>query len=362
MKYPRVLASIGAAGLATLCQCSLLFDAGNLGNGGPATIGPDATSDTGGFDAPGDDGDAFAAPDVTGDDGEVLDAAGGNEGLDAQAVGTDDTGTFDATGDAGGLDATADAITLDAPANDGDTGGNDALVDSAVDRGAPDAPVDSASDTGPDAPPDSGDSTLIAYYPFDESTGTTSADASGNNRTAMMQGATFSAGIQGNAATMNGTTQYVILPPGIVNGLTSFSISAWFYLNDGTLNSRVFDFGSGTTDYMFLTPEQMRFAISTSGFGGEQQIVGPTIPTSVWRHVAVTLSGATGTLYVNGVAQTPNTNMTLKPTSLGSTTQNWIGRSQYANDAYLNGKVDNFRIYNRALSAAEVQALFMTKM
>jgi hypothetical protein len=53
-----------------------------------------------------------------------------------------------------------------------------------------------------------------------------------------------------------------------------------------------------------------------------------------------------------------NTAMTLKPSSLGSTTQNWIGRSMFSADPYLDGQIDDFRIYDRALSAAEVQALY----
>ncbi len=50
--------------------------------------------------------------------------------------------------------------------------------------------------------------------------------------------------------------------------------------------------------------------------------------------------------------------MTLSPMSLGTTTQNWLGRSQFPVDPYLNAQIDNFRIYNRALSAAEVQTIY----
>jgi len=42
------------------------------------------------------------------------------------------------------------------------------------------------------------------------------------------------------------------------------------------------------------------------------------------------------------------------PGDLGQTTQNWLGRSQYDADAYLSATLDEFRIYSRALSAAEV--------
>jgi hypothetical protein len=73
--------------------------------------------------------------------------------------------------------------------------------------------------------------------------------------------------------------------------------------------------------------------------------------------VAVVLNGSTGTLYVNGTAVGTNTAMTLTPSSLGNTTQNWIGRSQFAADPYLNGIVDDFRIYGGALTAAQITTL-----
>jgi len=103
----------------------------------------------------------------------------------------------------------------------------------------------------------------------------------------------------------------------------------------------------------------IRFAITTDGNGAEQQINGnAALATGSWQHVAVTLSGNLGILYVNGVEVGRNSNMTLKPASLGNTNLNYIGRSQYSADPYLDGRVDNFRIYNRALSAAEISNLY----
>ncbi|MDP8998791.1 MAG: LamG domain-containing protein, partial [Myxococcota bacterium] len=62
-------------------------------------------------------------------------------------------------------------------------------------------------------------------------------------------------------------------------------------------------------------------------------------------------------------AQAPqNAAMTLSPSSLGVTTQNWLGRSQFSLDAYLTGQIDNFRIYNRPLTAAEVKQLFLQRL
>src|SRR4029077_14058333 len=91
--------------------------------------------------------------------------------------------------------------------------------------------------------------------------------------------------------------------------------------------------------------------------GGEQRLSATSaLPLNTWSHIAVTLSGSTGTLYVNGTAVATNASMTLHPSNLGATTQNWIGRSQYA-DPYLNATVDDFQIYKSALSAADIATL-----
>jgi Concanavalin A-like lectin/glucanases superfamily len=167
----------------------------------------------------------------------------------------------------------------------------------------------------------------------------------------------------GHAVSLCGNNEYVNLPSGVVQGVRDFTVSAWVNPAQNTAWSRVFDFGNGTGDYMFLTLSAgggpLRFAITTSGGGtGEQQINGTgTLPRGTWSHVAVTLSGSTGTLYVNGAPVGTNTSMTLNPSDLGDTTQNWIGRSQYPADPYLSGRVDDFQIYGSALTAAQIAAL-----
>nr|WP_233566894.1 LamG-like jellyroll fold domain-containing protein [Cohnella endophytica] len=205
---------------------------------------------------------------------------------------------------------------------------------------------------------------VVAQYLFNETSGTTGADASGNGKTATLSGGiTWAAGHAANSVNFNGTNGYGSLPTGIVSGLNDFTIASWVKVNNTSNWTRIFDFGTGTSTNMFLTPRPggagLRFSITTSGSGGEQQISTSTaFPTGVWKHVAVTLSGTTGTLYVDGVQVATNASMTLKPSSLGNTNLNYLGRSQYSGDAYLNGGLDDFRIYNRALSATEISALF----
>jgi DUF1680 family protein len=164
----------------------------------------------------------------------------------------------------------------------------------------------------------------------------------------------------GNAVRLNGNGQYVTLPAGIVSGLADFTVAVWVNPVATTTWSRIFDIGTGTTRYMFLAASAgsaPRFAITVNGAGGEQRINGTApLPTNRWTHVAVTLAGSTGTLYVDGEPVGTNGGMTVTPSGLGATDRNWIGRSQFG-DPLLNAAVDDFQVYDRALPAAEVRAL-----
>jgi len=166
----------------------------------------------------------------------------------------------------------------------------------------------------------------------------------------------------GNAVHLSGDGEYIAMPNDIVSGLTGdYTVSAWVNPTADTTWSRLFDFGSGTTDYMFLTISDgtdVRFAITTSGPGGEQQINGTSLlPLNTWSLLTVTVSGTTGTLYVNGTPVGTNPDITITPADLGTTTQDWIGRSEYAGDPFLDASVDDFNIYNSPLSAAQVATL-----
>ena len=172
--------------------------------------------------------------------------------------------------------------------------------------------------------------------------------------------ATWGEGRHGGGLVLTGDGQYVGLPDATVDGLRDFTIAMWVNLRERRTWSRAFDFGTGTRANMFLAVDTgggPRFAITTSGSGGEQQLNGPArLQTGRWTHLAVTHEGSTGTLYVDGVAVATNPAMTLSPADLGAPKNNWIGRSQYG-DAMLNGTVDDFHLHDRALDAAGVMAL-----
>ena len=204
----------------------------------------------------------------------------------------------------------------------------------------------------------------MVHLRFDESSGTLASDSSGNGwNGTLVNGPLWATGANGkinNAVSLDGSNDYLTLPAGVVSSLNDFSMTAWVKWNGGTDWQRAIDFGTGITNYLFFSPRAgsatARFAIRTPAVA-EQVIDGPPLTIGVWTHVAVTLSGTTGTLYINGVSVGTNAAMTLKPSSLGSTNLNYLGRSQFPADAYLNGSLDELQIHNRALSAAEIAAI-----
>jgi len=195
----------------------------------------------------------------------------------------------------------------------------------------------------------------------DESTGTTLADVTGNGNPATLSGATaFVAGMRGNAVRFSGGS--ASLPTGIVSGLADFTIATWVKPDSVATWQRIFDFGSSTTSYMFLTTRPtsaggLRFAIRTDSVAEQQVNTSAPLAVGVWQHVAVTLRGSTATVYLNGTAVGTNTGVTLRPSSLGQSTSNFIGKSQFSADPALTASIDDFRIHSRGLTAAEVQAV-----
>ncbi len=208
---------------------------------------------------------------------------------------------------------------------------------------------------------------LIAHYTFDGN----ASDSSGQGNDGAEYGGAYTTGKIGQAISLEGVDDYVDLPliGPIIGSLTNCTVTSWVnFSNAGGAWQRIFDFGNDDQVYMYLTPRTgtagpMRFAITTGSAGGEIGAESPTTLPSGWHHVAVTISdpntAATRTirLYLDGTQVGMNTQSTLSPQDLGATENNWLGRSQWDNDAYFMGSLDDFRIYDRSLAQAEIAGL-----
>ena len=166
---------------------------------------------------------------------------------------------------------------------------------------------------------------------------------------------------QGQAINFNGTSNYVQMPSGVANS-SDITITAQVKWNGGSTWQRIFDLGTGTTSYMFLTPQSgsntMRFAITTAGNANEQILDTDALPTGQWVTLTLTLGGNTGVLYINGKPQVAG-QILLNPSDINPTL-NYIGKSQFS-DPLFNGSIDNFRIYDYALDPSQVLSLAYTR-
>jgi hypothetical protein len=209
---------------------------------------------------------------------------------------------------------------------------------------------------------------LVAHWKFDDGSGGTAQDSSGNGYHAVLSGdPQWTAGHLGGALAFDGDGDYVELPiSSLLSSLTSSTFATWVdFSNEGGAWQRIFDFGIDTTYNMFLTPRidtagAMRFAITITSYNDEDQTTATRTLPSGWHHVAVTLDADNHnhSLYLDGQLVAQNTSARYTPSSLGVTTRNWLGRSQYSADAYFNGSLDDFRIYNRVLTAGQVEDLY----
>jgi len=247
-----------------------------------------------------------------------------------------------------------------------------------------------APDAGPDLTPDLSPDTstlgtgLVAYYTCECASGTTLADVSGNGNhgtlsaglppdggTAPIGSAySFASGKVGNALVLSKAGYgYVSLPPAVFAGLSNITIATWVHVTTSLAWQRIFDVGINAnaynslptgTKYMNLTPRNtdgnLRFSITSDGFSREESLNTTNLATGVWKHLTIVLSGGNGWLYIDG-AQANTDPTVLTPAGLGAIDYAYLGKSQFGVDPYFDGMIDEFCVYNRALSATEIAAL-----
>ena len=192
---------------------------------------------------------------------------------------------------------------------------------------------------------------LAAAYSFSEGIGTSVADASGNGNVGAVGSASWvTTGRFGNALSFNGTNARVTVADSASLDLTTaMTLEAWVLPT----------VGGGWRDVIYKGPDDIYFLESSSSSGRPatggtfaNPIYGNSaLPLNVWSHLAATYEGITLRLYVNGVQVSSRGVSRLITTSAGALTIG--GDALYGQ--HFAGRIDEVRVYGRALSASEIQ-------
>jgi YD repeat-containing protein len=207
------------------------------------------------------------------------------------------------------------------------------------------------SNTGP--PPGS----PVAAYNFDEGSGTTLNDRTGKGHTGTISGATWAAGNTGGALSFNGSSDLVTIADANDLDLTNaMTLEAWVRPASGTADWRtvLMKERPGGLSYVLYSDNAASRPAAYLRLGStDRPVTGPSdVPANAWTHLAVTYDASTIRLYVNGTqvataATTGNIAVSTGALRIG-------GNSIWGE--FFSGLVDDVRIYNRVLTAEEINS------
>jgi hypothetical protein len=217
---------------------------------------------------------------------------------------------------------------------------------------------------------------LVGHWNFDEGTGTTAYDSSGNNNVGtLVNGPTWVDGKYGKALSFDGVNDYVAVPHS--NSLDfertdSFTISSWITVD--SLSDYRNIIGKNDNAYrgwnlVLLSssdasrPNSVCLVLTNTNIYDDLLACSPANSISAGNtyHIAATYNGSSDVsgvkIYINGVPQTVTPIRNGLSASIQTANETWIGRHGWAGGSYpFDGIIDDIRIYNRALSASEIWA------
>ena len=208
---------------------------------------------------------------------------------------------------------------------------------------------------------------LVGWWKFDETNGTVAYDSSGNgNDGNLTNGPTWTSGKIGGALSFDGVDDRVRLPHNILNGQIDVTVSFWFLESQNNTDHHHFISAASSTEsnrFLLAVNSDGEFNYNDNDSSDIKRIVYQYSESLTnWSHIVLTRSISGAKLFIEGSLKTnesfANTHFNIAQNGL------WIGGDQdsvgggWSTTQQLNGLLDDLRIYDRALSAAEVQALY----
>lgn len=209
---------------------------------------------------------------------------------------------------------------------------------------------------------------LIAYYPFNGS----AYDASDHGNTGVINGAPSLIqdrfGDPNRAYSFAGINDYIQLPYTSTLCTSSFTLSAWVYFDVYSTDNNTGDIVLSDYEYIhftgyifyvnYLGKVSLRLSSGTFPNGGIDLAGTNSVSLAHWTHVAASYDGNTLRVYLNGIQDGSTSGWTIY--NWNSSVNTLIGNASWyptANPKY-KGRLDDVRIYNRALTASEIAQLY----
>ncbi len=215
---------------------------------------------------------------------------------------------------------------------------------------------------------------LVGYWVFDNSSGTTAYDYSGNANhgtlTSMASPSTEYSGWQNSSVckagrsclAFDGVNDYISVGDSATLDITTGTWSTWVYpkaWETDRTNNYIIDKFHVYMLYVKSTGDdagKVSGNVALVGGNGKAAITEEKIPLNQWSHLAVSWDGATLTVYINGVEKATNNEF---PGIIDNGGTLYIG--EYPGTGYqFNGIIDEVMVFNVSLSATEVASLYET--
>ena len=205
---------------------------------------------------------------------------------------------------------------------------------------------------------------LVGCWMMNEGTGNLVNDLSGNGNTGILVADThFVPGKFGSALGFNGTSDYINLGSNVSLRPESMSYVIWLKLNDhadfgGLISGDINNAYTYGFNALITNAEAINFYTRTGGSTNYFNAAVPALTVGLWTQITLTYDGITKSAYKNGILIGTNASAT-GPLEWGAISNIWIGKSLLSTAGkYFSGQIDHAMIYNRALTAYEVQQLY----
>jgi hypothetical protein len=207
--------------------------------------------------------------------------------------------------------------------------------------------------------------TLLAYWNFNENSGTIVADTSGNENNGTINGAIWISGINDSALEFDGIDDYINVPDSATLdlGTGNFTISVWIKANSPEINDQcVFDkdlVGTPSGIIRMSTSDdysgKIMFDTGSDGGEGTKLYSETSLNAGEWYYVVVRRENSSYDMWINGKYDSSIPENTFGPLD---NNQPLIigGRNDFKATVFFNGSIDELKFYNYAISGSEILA------